>query len=313
MGPKVIVIAGPTAIGKTGLGIELAQQFNGEIISGDSMQVYRELAIGTAKPTKLEQDIVPHHLINTHSVDENYDASQFKKLALQAIDQIWGKGKIPIIVGGSGLYLQGLVEDMTFGFQKHQKGKFDGLSNDELLQKLTLIDPESAKSIHLNQRRRLERALEVSQSNQLFSKQKTDQPSEITSDESPSYLCIALSTERLRLYERINRRVDIMVENGLIEETKWLYAHFQQTNQTEDKTAIKAIGYKELFPYIEGEKSLEECLMVLKQSSRRYAKRQLTWFKNRMPYCHWFDLLDVDKKDKDREKINRLVTDFLRR
>ena len=230
MKTKLIVVAGPTAVGKTALGIELAERFNGEIISGDSQQVYRQLNIGTAKATPEEQAAAVHHLIDVRDVDESYSAYDFVTEAQAAITDIVSRGKLPIIVGGTGLYLQSLIE---------------------------------IKEIN---RRRAIRALELYHfSDNLENTETCYEP-----------FIIGLDDERSLIYDRINTRVDKMVELGLLEEAKWLYDNFPEAQ------SARGIGYKELFPYFSGEQTLDEALEKLKQNTRRFAKRQLTWFRNRM-------------------------------
>lgn len=285
--PKVIAIVGPTAVGKTSLSIHIAQKFNAEIINGDSLQVYRGLDIGTAKVTPDEQDGVPHHLLDILDVKEPFTASQFKHAAQQAIQDITGRGKLPIIVGGSGLYIEGLLRGMQFGWQG-QDEDFRKQLEEELREqgalgmweRLFQQDSVAAKAIHPNNSRRVIRALEaIHASGEQFS----DQGELLNSPYD--YLVIGLDCDRSLLYERINQRVDLMVEAGLLEEAKRLYdipgsIHFQ---------SVKGIGYKEWYPFFSGEMTFAEAKEAVKRNSRRYAKRQLTWFRNRMPEVKWFD------------------------
>ena len=261
-------MAGPTAVGKTALGIELAQRFNGEIISGDSQQVYRQLNIGTAKATPQEQAAAVHHLIDVRDVDESYSAYDFVTEAQIAITDIVNRGKLPIIVGGTGLYLQSLLEGYHLGGQVDQEQVLVYRSELEQLSDLELFEQIDSLGIEIKEinRRRAIRALELYR----FS----DNPENTETTFDP--FIIGLDDERSLIYERINTRVDNMVELGLLEEAKWLYDNYPEAQSS------RGIGYKELFPYFSGEQTLDEALEKLKQNTRRFAKRQLTWFRNRM-------------------------------
>lgn len=299
--PKLIVITGPTGIGKTSLSIEIAQAIDGEIINGDSMQIYRELAIGTAKPTDAEQAKVPHHLVDIRSVDQSFSASEFKLEAQKAMKKIFTKNHQPILVGGTGLYLEAFLYDLSLGgkVEPHPefRQKMTQLAEREgsyvVYEQLKKVDPEAAKQVHPNNVRRVIRMLEVCEfSEQLFSEQQETHQHHT----SPYDLfVIALDTNRAQLYERINERVDVMLEAGLLEEAQWL---FRQDLPT-DNQAVKAIGYKELFPYFTKEAELEDVINQLKQDSRRYAKRQLTWIRNRMTDVHYIDPLSLTNEDKE--------------
>lgn len=268
MKTKIIVIVGPTAVGKTALAIDLAQALNGEIISGDSQQVYRMLDIGTAKATPEEQAAAPHHLIDVREVTESYSAFDFVREAKQAIAEITARGKLPIIAGGTGLYIQSLLEGYHLGGEvPHEeilayRAQLDLLSDEDLYQRVT----EQGLVIPQLNRRRAMRALEIAYFGQDLANQETDF--------DPYLIC--LDDDRSLIYERINRRVDRMLEEGLLEEARWLYDHYP------DVQASKGIGYKELFPYFKEEQSLDEASETLKRNTRRFAKRQLTWFRNRM-------------------------------
>ena len=268
MKTKLIVVAGPTAVGKTALGIELAQRFNGEIISGDSQQVYRQLNIGTAKATPQEQAAAVHHLIDVRDVDESYSAYDFVNEAQIAITDIVNRGKLPIIVGGTGLYLQSILEGYHLGGQVDQEQVLAYRSELEQLSDLELFEQIDSLGIEIKEinRRRAIRALELHR----FS----DNPENTETTFDP--FIIGLDDERSLIYERINTRVDKMVELGLLEEAKWLYDNYPEVQ------SARGIGYKELFPYFSGEQTLDESLEKLKQNTRRFAKRQLTWFRNRM-------------------------------
>ncbi|BDD40553.1 tRNA (adenosine(37)-N6)-dimethylallyltransferase MiaA [Streptococcus ruminantium] len=268
MKTKVIVVVGPTAVGKTALGIELAQRYNGEIISGDSQQVYRKLDIGTAKASLEEQAAAVHHLIDVRDVAEGYSVYEFVKEAKMLIADIVSRGKLPIIVGGTGLYIQSLLEGYHLGGQVNQEEvlayrKELALFSDEIL--VTMAE-QAGLSVQDSSRRRMIRGLELKK----FGKNLEN----TESDYEPIYIC--LTDDRQVLYDRINQRVDKMMDQGLLEEVTWLYQNYP-TSQ-----AAMGIGYKEIFPYLAGECSLDEALDKVKQNSRRFAKRQLTWFRNRM-------------------------------
>ncbi|MEY8539883.1 tRNA (adenosine(37)-N6)-dimethylallyltransferase MiaA [Streptococcus alactolyticus] len=289
---KIIAVVGPTAVGKTALGIELAKRFNGEIISGDSQQVYRHLDIGTAKATLEEQAEAPHHLIDVREVDEAYSAYDFVKEASAAIEDITSRGKLPIIVGGTGLYLQSLLEGYHLGGQVNQEEVLAYRQELEQLADAVLFDKIAEQDIEIPElnRRRAIRALELATFGQ-----------DLENKETPyDALLIGLNDDRQVLYERINHRVDIMVEKGLLDEAKWLYDNHR------DVQAARAIGYKELFPYFAGQASLEESVDKLKQNTRRFAKRQLTWFRNRMAVSFYM----VSESDV-KKQINKAVQDFL--
>ena len=268
MKTKIIVIVGPTAVGKTALAIDLAQALNGEIISGDSQQVYRKLDIGTAKATPEEQAAAPHHLIDVREVTESYSAFDFVREAKQAIAEITARGKLPIIAGGTGLYIQSLLEGYHLGGEvPHEeilayRAQLDLLPDEDLYQRVA----EQGLVIPQINRRRAMRALEIAHFGQVLVNEETDY--------EPYLIC--LDDDRSLIYDRINRRVDRMLEEGLLNEARWLYDHYP------DVQASKGIGYKELFPYFKGEQSLEEASETLKRNTRRFAKRQLTWFRNRM-------------------------------
>lgn len=297
---KMIAIVGPTAVGKTSLSIELAKQFNGEIISGDSMQVYRGLDIGTAKVTAEEMEGIPHHLIDVRDVDESYSAADFQKAARKAIQEISDRGKLPIIVGGTGLYIQSLLWDYKLGNEGELeddslRAKYEAFAEENgnlaLWEKLQLTDPLAAEKIHCNNRKKMIRALEVFELTGHSILEPKEQPKELYD----SFL-IGLNTDRSILYQRINQRVDLMVEQGLLAEAKNL-----AKNPTVQ--AAQGIGYKEFFPYLSGGSSLEAALEEVKLHSRRYAKRQLTWFRNRMS-VRWYDLI------QQPEKIDEIKTEI---
>ena len=280
MKPKVVVIVGPTASGKTALSIELAKRINGEIISSDSMQIYKDMDIGTAKVTKEEAEGIKHYLVDCVSPDERYTVSDFKKDAENAIEEILAKGKTPIVVGGTGLYVNSLI----YGIE-YQDMKFDEQYRDELMKKAETesglkeiwdeanqIDPEAMKKISPNDKKRIVRVLEIFKAT---GKTKTEQ--EILSRQNGvkyDYKVFGITMERGKLYSRINLRVDIMIEKGLEEEVRNLVNKY-----TKFPTAMQGLGYKEVVEYFDGNLTYEEMIDKIKQESRRYAKRQLTWFR----------------------------------
>lgn len=305
MKQKIIVIVGPTAVGKTHLGVEIAKQYNGEVISGDSMQIYKGLDIGTAKVTKEEAQGIPHHLIDEISIHETYSVADFQRQANQHVQDIRSRGKLPVVVGGTGLYIESLLYDVSHGgespknptFRKEQNQLADKKGNQYLWEKLQKIDPAAADKIHENNRRRVIRALEV-----IYETGKPYSSLQNEKESKKSFYnaqLIGLNTDRSLLYERINQRVDTMINTGLIQEAKWLHEQLDATAQP-----AKGIGYKELFPYFEGEFSLEEAVARIKQNSRRYAKRQLTWFRNRFDSVSWWDL--VQEPETEKELLNRI-------
>lgn len=303
---KLIVIVGPTAVGKTALSLALAQVVSGEIVSGDSMQVYRHLNIGTAKATAAEQAIAPHHMLDLVEPTENYSVAKFIERARKEIDAITERGHTPILVGGTGFYVQALLGDRPLANIDEKpdpefEDKWDAIvqtqGEEPLRAALAQVDPVSANRILPGQIRRMKRALLISeQMGQPFS---TLQP-------EPKRLydakIIGLNTERSVLYDRINQRVDMMVEEGLLNEVALV-----QT-LPDSATAKMAIGYKELFNYMDGLESLENGKDQLKQSSRRYAKRQLTWFNNQIQDIEWFDLVQYPEQ---LETVKHEVGEFM--
>ncbi|MBQ3008609.1 MAG: tRNA (adenosine(37)-N6)-dimethylallyltransferase MiaA [Oscillospiraceae bacterium] len=303
----MVVICGPTASGKTGLSLILAQKYNGEIISADSMQVYRKLDIGTAKATAEEQSIAPHHLVDVLDPEEPYNVQIFTELARNAIDDIVSRGKLPIIAGGTGLYIESLINGIKFSEQEdnsrikkelqdmlREKGK------EYMYNMLVEIDPEYAQTVHPNNTVRVLRAIEIYR---LTGNNMTYQLQNSKPAEKP-YDCLLLGLkfeDRAKLYDNINYRVDIMIQDGIIPEAEYVYK-----NRNSFKTCVSAIGYKEFFPYFDGKMTLKECIEKLKQASRNYAKRQLTWF-NRMKDINW---LLIDKDDYRKQAI-KITGDFL--
>lgn len=294
MKTKIIVLVGPTAVGKSALGIELAQRFKGEIISGDSQQVYRELSIGTAKVNEMEQAQAPHHLIDVRSVDQGYSAFDFVQEAQQKIKEIDDRHHLPILVGGTGLYLQSLLEGYHLGGQVDQeallvyRAQLETWSDDQLFAAVA----EANMDIPQLNRRRAIRALELAKFGQDLTNQ--DQPFEV--------LLLGLTDEREVLYDRINKRVDAMMEAGLLAEVDWLYQNYP------DSQANRGIGYKEFFPYFSGEITLDDAVDKVKQNTRRFAKRQLTWFRNRMD-VEFYSISEPDFKEKIFARVEGFLND----
>lgn len=308
MKEKLVVIVGPTAVGKTKLGIELAHKLNGEIISGDSMQIYKGMDIGTAKVTKEEMDGVPHHLIDIKDPTDSFSVAEFQSLVMPLISKLNEAGKLPIIVGGTGLYVSSVIYDYHFpdAPSDHQyREKMEAFASkngiEKLHEKLKNVDPISYETIHPNNYRRVIRALEVFHvTNKTIHEFQHEQPKESKYD----LVVIGLTMERSLLYERINARVDIMLKAGLIEEASHLYEQGVRNCQS-----VQAIGYKEIYDYIEGRISKEDAIVALKQNSRRYAKRQLTWFRNKME-IEWFELTETNFHEKLQE-IHKLIKERL--
>ncbi|MCA1053618.1 tRNA (adenosine(37)-N6)-dimethylallyltransferase MiaA [Rossellomorea aquimaris] len=302
---KVIVLIGPTAVGKTNTSIQLAKRFDAEIISGDSMQIYRGMDIGTAKIKEEEMQGVPHHLIDIKDPEDSFSTAEFQKLVREKISDIHSRGRIPMIVGGTGLYIQSVLYDYQFtdapGNPEYRsilekQVKDDGI--EPLYEQLKRIDPEAAGNIHPNNVRRVIRALEIFHSS---GKTMTDYQEKQTHDLLYDAAIIGLSMDRQTLYDRINKRVDLMIEEGLLDEVKTLF-----DKGVKDVQSVQAIGYKEMYQYLEGNVSLERASEQLKQNSRRYAKRQLTWFRNKMDVT-WFDLTDVNNQGKIINEISEFI------
>ena len=285
----VIVILGPTCVGKTKLSVELAKKINGEIINADSTQVYKGLDIATAKVTEEEKENIPHHLFDIKDITEDYTVYDYQKDCRLCIDEILSRGKTPILVGGTGLYIKASLYDYKFN-KEDSINNYDELSNEELYDRVIKLD--SNNTIHKNNRKRLIRALNYMENNNVAfsSKEKTDKLLYDT-------LFIGLTTDRSILYDRINKRVDVMVNNGLLDEAKKVYDSNIRT-----KAVLTPIGYKELFPYFDGNSDLDSCLDKIRQNSRRYAKRQYTFFNHQLK-VKWFD---VDFND-----FNNTVKDVL--
>jgi tRNA dimethylallyltransferase len=310
MAEKVVVIVGPTAVGKTKLGIALAKKLGGEIISGDSMQIYKGMDIGTAKVKPDEMDGIPHHLLDIKEPCEPFSVVEFQRLCRALIADISARGRLPIIVGGTGLYIQAAIYDYQFSDAPSDEAYRRALRQlaaeqgaEALHRQLEVVDPESAARIHPHNVRRVIRALEVYHSTgKPFSEWQRGQQKQLLYEAA----IIGLTAERSVLYRRINERVDQMIAEGLVEEARALY-----DRGFRDCQAVQAIGYKELYDYFDGRVSLEEAIEQLKQNSRRYAKRQLTWFRNQMP-VEWFDMTDAKMFAARVEEIFHYIAGKLR-
>ena len=292
--PKVIVICGPTASGKTSLSIELAKKINGEIVSADSMQIYKDMDVGTAKTTPEEMQGIKHYLQDFVEPDKRYSVADYKVDAEKAIEEILSKGKTPIVVGGTGLYVDSLIygieyQEIRFD-EKYRKelediALKDGLET--LYKKAQEIDPEAMKKISCNDKKRIMRVLEIYKAT---GKTKTEQEIESRKKEVKyDYKVFAIDWEREKLYKRINKRVDIMIENGLIEEVENLLKKYK-----EFPTAMQGLGYKEVVEYLNGYLTKEEMIDKIKQATRRYAKRQITWFRKNKQTI-WIGPQDLQK------------------
>ena len=278
---KVLVVVGPTAVGKTSFGIECANLFNGEIISGDSIQIYKGLNIGSAKPSKEELNQAKHYLIDIKNADDNYSVKQFQELCREYINKISSDNKLPIIVGGTGLYIKAALYDYVFFDEQEDDDMYEDLSNQEIYELLKEKDPEALDKIHINNRKRLVRALNIYNKHEKgISQIKKNQKHE------PIYDCliIGLTCNRDQLYKRIDLRVDKMIEDGLVDEIKGLLDDGISFNDQ----SMQAIGYKEFKEYFENTKSLQECIQEVKKDSRHFAKRQYTFFNNQLD-VKWFD------------------------
>jgi tRNA dimethylallyltransferase len=295
----LIILTGPTAVGKTSLSVKLAKAVDGEIVSADSMQVYKYMDIGTAKITKDEMGDIPHYLISEFEPDEEFSVVKYQQLAKKYISSIHERNKIPILVGGTGFYIQAVLYDIDFEENESDTSYREELEqlaltkgSDYLHGLLAKVDPNSAKAIHPNNIKRIIRALEYIK---LTGNPISAHNEEQRSKESPyNYKYLVLNRDRAKLYEIINRRVDVMIDNGLIDEVKNLL----DMGYTKDMVSMQGLGYKEIIAYLEGEYSLNDAIDILKRDTRHYAKRQLTWFKRER------DVLWVNKDDfKDEEAI----------
>ena len=306
---KLICITGPTATGKTRLGVDLSLELNGEVISCDSMQVYRGMDIGTAKATEEEMRGVPHHMLDVVSPEESYSVGRYVQEAGACAEDIARRGKMPIVVGGTGLYMDSLVRGIDFAespgddsLRRELEGIGRSRGGEALLDMLREFDPEAAARIHPNNLKRIIRAIEIYR---LTGKTITrhDEESRLRPDAFEAVRIVLSFEDREKLYERIDRRVDVMMERGLLEEVRALL----EGGLSRESTAMAAIGYKELAEYLDGECGLEDAVQRIKQGSRRYAKRQLTWFRR----CGDAKWIYVDKC-RDFDEVRQIATDFIR-
>lgn len=306
MKQKVICIVGPTASGKTGLAIELAKKINAEVISADSMQIYKGLDIGTAKVTEEEAQGIKHHLIDICNITDKFSVADFKALCYDKIDEILSRGKNVIICGGTGLYISAIVDNMNFTeedvdieYRKYLEKLAQEKTNEYVYNMLKEIDPKSAETIHPNNLKRVIRALEIARNSDKIKSIHMEEEKERIKKEDSKYEFIVyyIDHDRDYLYERINKRVDIMIEDGVVDEALKVY----NMNLDKDNTCMQAIGYKEFFPYFKGEDTLENCILKLKQETRRYAKRQMTWFKNKL------NIIYLDGKKGTNELTNEII------
>ncbi len=309
MAPQVLVLTGPTATGKTALGVELALALGGEVVSADSMQIYRRMDIGTAKPRPEETKGVPHHMIDVAEPWERYSAARYVEEASRCVDEILARGKLPLIVGGTGLYIDSLLAGRDFaagqetpGLRETLSGEYDALGGEEMLRRLSLFDPERAEQLHPNDKKRILRAFEVYEQ----TGETITAHDKRTREKPPRYEAVKLAldfAERERLYARIDRRVDAMFAEGLVEEVRSLL----KEGVPPDSTAMQAIGYKELVRALAGETTQAQAREEIQRESRRYAKRQLTWLR-RDGSLHWLRWENAP----DASLARRLLTDYLR-
>lgn len=303
---KAIVVVGPTASGKTSLGVKLAQHFCGEVVSADSMQIYKYMSVATAKPTEDEMQGIPHHMIDFLEPSVKYSVAKYKEDAMKCIEEIASRKKVPVIVGGTGLYVDTLLNNTQFfdietdeKLRKDLYEKCEKLGCEKLWEELGSVDPVSAANIHKNNSKKIIRALEVFyQTGKTISEQSALSH---LSGEKLDYIIIGLNAKnRDYLYERINRRVDIMLSEGLLDEAKDFFDKYNLG------TASAAIGYKELKPYFDGELTLGECTENLKMQTRRYAKRQLTWFR-RNEKINWLNIDEYENSDRLSKRAVKII------
>lgn len=307
MKKPLIILTGPTAVGKSALSIALAKAVNGEIISADSMQVYRQMDIGTAKIMPGEMDGVPHYLIDVLSPKEDFNIVLFQKMAKEAMEEIYAKNKIPILVGGTGFYIQAVLYDIDFTESEEDSPYREELwqiaktqGETVLHQMLGECDPEAAKEIHPNNVKRVIRALEFYKST---GKKISEHNAQERKKESPyDFLYLVLNQDRAILYDRIEKRIDLMVEQGLVEEVKAL----KEQGCHKEMVSMKGLGYKEILSYLDGECTLEEAVEILKRDTRRFAKRQLTWFRREKEPV-WIDKGTYKNEDEILKDILKML------
>ena len=306
--PPLVILTGPTAVGKTALSISLAKEIGGEIVSADSMQVYRHMDIGSAKIRPEQMDGVPHHLIDILEPTEEFNVVLFQKLAAQAVRDILAKGRIPIVAGGTGFYIQALLYDVDFtandedaALRRQLEDFADAMGNEALYEKLRLVDPESCEIIHANNRKRVIRALEFYEKTGM----KISEHNKRQRQKEPPYnsAYFVLNDDRQKLYGRIDERVDDMLSQGLLDEVRRLKA----MGCTADMVSMQGLGYKELLAYLDGNGTLEEVVYRIKLNTRHFAKRQLTWFRRERDTI----MLDRRKFGCDDGRILKYMTEIL--
>ncbi|WP_217556502.1 tRNA (adenosine(37)-N6)-dimethylallyltransferase MiaA [Paenibacillus sp. GbtcB18] len=305
--PKLLVLIGPTAVGKTKLSLEIAERWNCEILSGDSMQVYRGMDIGTAKATPEERAAIPHHMIDIHDPGYPYSVAEFQQRVRQLVPEITERGKLPFLVGGTGLYVESVCYEYQFleaGADeefRHEKNRFAEEHGDEALHRtLAEVDPDSALKLHPNDRRRVIRALEVYH----LTGKPLSAHNAAQKKESPYELCIVgLTMDRQLLYGRIEERIDIMMAEGLVDEVKRLL----ESGVPRQSVAMQGLGYKEMVSYLDGEISLERAVELLKRDTRHFAKRQLSWFRH-MKDIQWIDVTDTANFSGHLEHFHAIIT-----
>ncbi|MCY9515883.1 tRNA (adenosine(37)-N6)-dimethylallyltransferase MiaA [Paenibacillus apiarius] len=304
--PRLLVLVGPTAVGKTQLSLSVAKHYECEIISGDSMQVYRKMDIGTAKLPIQERGGIPHHMMDIHDPDEAFSVAEFQERGRTLIQQITARNHLPFIVGGTGLYVESLCYGFVFGdsssdeeFRQQMADYAASHGSEALHERLKAVDPITAERLHHNDQRRVIRALEVFHlSGEPLSSQLARQKRE-----SPYDLCmIGLTMDRQMLYKRIEARIDIMLEEGLIDEVRQLL----EQGYSRNLVSMQGLGYKEIAAYLEGEMSLDAAVGLLKRDTRRYAKRQLSWFR-RMTELEWVDVTDSERTDEHFTQICKII------
>lgn len=305
----LIILTGPTAVGKTDLSIQLAKAIDAEIVSADSMQIYKYMDIGSAKVTEEEMQGVKHYLVDEIEPDMPFSVSEYKRMAEEYIDEISSRGKNVIVTGGTGLYLNSLIYNMDFGKSDANQELREELNKEleengpaYMYEKLVSLDKDAAERIHPNNTKRVIRAIEVAMSGEKMN----DFSKDLRYNEKYRPIIIVLNRDRQALYDRINLRVDIMLKNGLIEEVKGLL----EKGYTKDMISMQGIGYKEIIKYFDGEYTLDEAIEIIKRDSRRYAKRQLTWFR-RYEDAKWFEIDKFDSAEELKDAVVSYVKEML--
>lgn len=309
MTTPLIILTGPTAVGKTDLSIQLAKAVDAEIVSADSMQIYKYMDIGSAKVTEEEMQGVKHYLVDEIEPDMPFSVSEYKRMAEEYIDEISSRGKNVIVTGGTGLYLNSLIYDMDFGKSDANQELREELNKEleengpaYMYEKLVSLDKEAAERIHPNNTKRVIRAIEVAMSGEKMN----DFSKDLRYNKKYRPIVIVLNRDRQALYDRINLRVDIMLKNGLIEEVKGLL----EKGYTKDMISMQGIGYKEIIKYFDGEYTLDEAIEIIKRDSRRYAKRQLTWFR-RYEDAKWFEIDKFNSAEELKDAVVSYVKEML--